>query len=154
TRSARGLTPREMFPYGETFSPGLLRLWQSTVGSPFAFGLTALVLVPAALLAPGWRVLGAWALALAAVSGIWSIGASTSFFGLYLALPAMRLFRLPFRQLFVTNFAVAIAAALGLSAVTRDDGAGSSRAPRMVALALMAIGLAGVLVLVRRGWPL
>jgi hypothetical protein len=150
TRSA-GLTDRTMFPRGD-LNPGPLRLWLSISGTPFAFGLLALALAPAALLAPRRHAIGVWALGVAVLSGAWALGRATPLFDLYLALPAMRLFRIPFRQLFVPDFAVAIAAALGLAAVTGD--APARIMSRAVAIVLMALGLVGVFVLARRGLTL
>jgi hypothetical protein len=112
TRSA-ALADRTMFP--TAFNPGLTRMWQTFADSPSAFGLLVLALVPAALLAPDRRAIGVWAIVVTIVGGAWALGRATPLFDLYLALPGLRLFRLPFRVFFVPDFAIAIAAARSAS---------------------------------------
>jgi hypothetical protein len=153
TRATEGLTDLTMQAWTTSATPILLR--HTIAGTPFALGLIALALAPAAVLAPGRRVIGAWALAVTALSAAWARGRLTPLFDLYLALPALRLFRDPGRLLFVTDFAVAIAAALGLSAVVGRPDPDPSQAQgwrRIAPIALVALALAAVLELVRRGW--
>jgi hypothetical protein len=155
TRAAGGLDDKTMFPIAPMLTPALPMIGrQSIAGSAFSFGLLALALAPAAALAPARRVLGWWALVLAVLSAAFALGRYLPVFDLYLMLPGMRLFRNPARLLFVTDFAVAIAAALGLAAVTGPPTSGSNARDwrRLAAIVVMALALAGLLELVRRGW--
>lgn len=156
TRASDGLTDLTMFPFSPWMTPATSVLWRESIeGTPYAMGVIALALVPVAVLAPARRVLGVWALALAALSATFALGRLTPLFDLYLALPALRLFRNPGRLLVVTDFALAIAAGLGLSALSarREPDGAPARAWRLaVPVVGMALGLAGVLELVRRGW--
>jgi hypothetical protein len=151
TRASAGLSDRTMFPLAAWRTPATTILReQSVAGTPYAVGVVALSLVPAAAAAAGHRAIGVWALAMLVLSGLAALGRVTPLFDVYLALPALRLFRNPGRLLIVTDFAVAIAAAVGLSAVLGRGRAGDGR-PLLPAV-LAALGLAGVIVLMRRGW--
>jgi hypothetical protein len=150
-----------MFPFSAYLPPAAMIFWrQSIEGTPWALGIVALALAPAAIFAPGNRAIGIWALLAFFVSGAWSLGRVLPFFDWffdwYLKVPAMRLFRNPSRLLVVSDFAVAIAAALGLSAVVgRPPSSGDSRIggwSRASAVVVMALALAGVMQLVRWGW--
>jgi len=156
TRAAEGLTDRTMFPVAPWVTPATSVLWRQTIaGTPYALGVMALALVPAAMLAPGRHVIGWWALGVTALSAAWALGRLTPLFDVYLALPALRLFRNPGRLLIVTDFAVAVAAALGLSAVigrARPDASPAGRRNHVLPIVLTALALAAVMELVRRGW--
>jgi hypothetical protein len=141
------LVERELFPYVPGLTPAVRILWWETIsGATTAFGIVVLTLLPAAVLAPGLRVVGCWALGVAALSQAWALGRHSPLFDLYLATPGLALFRNPARILFVTDFAVAVAAALGLSAATGCAPADTPEArPRAPTVALMALALATVL---------
>jgi len=151
TRDPQGLTDQTMFPISAFLTPGMIFLRGHAIsGSLLAFGLFALAIAPAAVLARDRRAIGWWAVGLAVLTMAWSLGRYTRLFDLYLALPALRLFRNPQRMLFVTNFAIADAAALGLATLTDEEARGPRR--RLLPIAVMALALLGLGDLIRLGW--
>jgi hypothetical protein len=151
-RAAGGLDDKTMFPVSSMLTPAHAMIGRlSIAGSPFAFGVIVLALAPAAVLARGRRVVGWWAILLTLLAAAFSLGRYTPLFDLYLALPALRLFRNPARLMIVVDFALATAAALGLSALLGDGDPGPPRR-RVLPAAVAALALAGVVELARRGW--
>src|SRR5262245_27610156 len=94
---------------------GVLR--SMVADGPFAWGVVALALAAVAGGSRRHRTLGWWALVMTAVTVVFALGTLTPFFALYRRLPFLGLFRLPDRLLGITDFTLAIAAAVGLDAV-------------------------------------
>jgi hypothetical protein len=139
----RHLSPEAMSPFGH-LSPAVGILTSALIaGSPFAFGVTALALAAVAPLTRRHRTLGWWALGLAVSSALLALGPMTPLFRLYQALPFLGSFRFPDRLLGLTDFALAIVAAVGLNTLT--SGQRSTHA--MVAI----LGTLVVFVLAWRG---
>lgn len=145
TRVTRELAEEVMFGFGPLLSPALPILGLESIEGTFhAFGVVALALIPAALFAPAHRAVAVWAVGLALLTAVFSIGRWTPLFDLYTALPALRWFRNPDRVLIVTNFTAAIAAGLGVEAIAGPMATVSSSGGRRgwaVAAALLALGL-------------
>jgi hypothetical protein len=136
----RDLTPEAMAPYGP-LSPAVGILTTASItGSPFAFGVTALALVAVAPFTRRQRTLAWWTLGLAIFGAIVALGPVTPLFRVYQALPILGSFRFPDRMLGVTDFALAMAAAVGLDALARG-----ARAHRTIAIA-------GALLVFVLGW--
>src|SRR5262249_27046583 len=119
----RDLAIETMQPYG---SVHVLTLANVLAGEPFAWGAAALALAATATTAGRHRALAWWAVGWAVLSGL---------FALYRSLPFLGWFRFPDRIIGVTDFAVAVAAAVGLAAVDGDEG----RSPRIAALVTLAV---------------
>ena len=151
----RELAPEAMFPFG--VSPARFILTLGAIGGePFAEGVTALALGAVALLTRRHRTLAWWAITLCALTATFALGAQTPLFRFYLALPLLGGFRFPDRLIGMTDFAFAIAAAIGLDVVSgAEEGHGDaerSRAGRSRAV-LAALAMVGVVfVLARRGY--
>jgi hypothetical protein len=114
-------------------------------GDPHAYGVVVLTVVVAALVTARHRALAVWAFVLAAISALFALASWGPLFRLYLALPFLSWFRYPHRILVLTDFAVAVAVAIGLDALLDDRD--RRRLPALVTLA----GLALVVVLAVRG---
>ena len=109
TRSLESLSPERMFPFAA----------QATTLLPSHWGLVGAALLPATLLARRHRALAFGALALCALTLLFSLGSRTRSFDVYLSLPLLGSFRQPSRILFVTDFFFALAAAIGFDAAIR-----------------------------------
>ena len=143
----RGTSGLDVQRMGAAISPAGGMLFQGAIaGSPFAYGVAALATGCAAILHRRARVAAVWAIVLAVVSAAFSLGTRTPLFALYQRLPAIGWFREPDRILAVTDFAIAVAAGIGIDAIAAAVGAGR-RAP----LVLTAAGLAAVVVAARGG---
>ena len=105
-----------MYPVGGL--PALTDIVQMAYGGGAAVVKPALVLAPFALLARG-RWLTAWALVVGALAVLLSLGPLTPAFRLYLVLPVLAWFRVPYRALLIANFCLGILAGLGVDALTR-----------------------------------
>jgi hypothetical protein len=149
TRAPRELEERAMFPISASFTPALIPLrFGAIAGMPSSWGVVALALGPAALLAARRRAVAWWALALAIATALVTLGDLTPLFAIYRRLPALGWFRIPSRLLTVTELGVALAAAFGLDAVA--GAAGGPRARAAAAVAALAAG--GVVWLALHGW--
>jgi hypothetical protein len=115
-------------------------------GDAHAYGVIALALVVVALLADRRRALALWAVGLAVLSALLALAGWGPLYRLYLALPLISWFRYPHRLLVLTDFAIAIAAALGLDTLLRVQGA-----RRWVAAGAGLAGLIAVVVLASLG---
>jgi hypothetical protein len=105
-----------MYPVGGM--PTIPDLVQMVFGGGSAVVKPALLLAPFALLARGgW--LTAWALVVGGLAVLLSLGPLTPAFHLYLVLPVLAWFRVPYRALLIANFCLGILAGLGLDALTR-----------------------------------
>ena len=122
TRATHTMTVEKMFPFGSA-GFGLIRNFFGGPSSSFA--VVALSLVPAALLAGRTRTVALWAALLGGLALCFALGPATPLFWLYLALPALSMFRHPHRILILTQFSVALLAAMGLDVI-----AAASRRPR------------------------
>jgi hypothetical protein len=129
----RDLTLDAMQPFGSIHA---LTLKALLAGDPFAWGVAALALATTAVADTRHRTLAWWAIGWATLSALFSLGADGPLFALYRHLPPLAWFRFPDRILGVTDFAIAIAAGIGLAGLG-DDGA-ARRAPALVALAAVA----------------
>jgi hypothetical protein len=105
-----------MYPVGGL--PALPDIVQMAYGGGAAVVKPALVLAPFALLARG-RWLMAWALVVGGLAVLLSLGPLTPAFHLYLVLPVLAWFRVPYRALLIANFCLGILAGLGVDALTR-----------------------------------
>ena len=146
-RPASTLSVSDMYPFGAPPPAHLWTFWLTPASS--VLSLTALAL---AALAPfaGSPALLVWALVLGGLALGFSAGPDGPLFGLYLALPLLSWFRVPHRVLIVADFALAIAAGLGVDAGARLV---RRRVPAVVlVLALVAVAAR---VEMRRptGWP-
>jgi hypothetical protein len=131
----RNISPEAMSPFG--ISPAAAILASSVIaGSAFSWGITALTLAAAAPLHRRARALAVWALVMTAVTVLFSMGDRTPLVHVYRALPLLGSFRFPDRLLGMTDFVLAIAAAVGLDAILRQStDVRGRRTPALVALA-------------------
>jgi hypothetical protein len=118
TRTTEGLSRMQAQGHGASFS---WLLSQIAVGSHISLGLTTLALAPAALVANRQRALVFWATAIALTSYVLALGSGTTIVEVYRSLPVLGWFRNPRRLLFLTNFALAILAAVSLEALLGRD---------------------------------
>ncbi len=130
-------------------TPAVVILRTAVADGPFAWGVTALALGAAACLTRRHRTLGWWAVAMTAITVVFALGPHTPVFELYRRLPFLGWFRLPDRMFFITDFTVAIAAAVGLDAVVERWRSDTS--PRWVAL-VGALGVLGAVIAARSGF--
>jgi hypothetical protein len=139
----RELGAEAMAPFG--ISPAAVLLGTTAIaGGAFSWGVVALALVAAALVAPHARVLGVWALLATALAVVVSLGDRTPLFAVYRALPFLGSFRFPDRALGMADFTLAIAAAVGLDAVV----AGGAERRRLAPLAAL-VGIVAIAALAR-----
>jgi hypothetical protein len=119
-------------------------------GDPHAYGVTALALAACAVATVRRRALAVFALGLAVITGLFAIAGWGPLFGVYLALPLLGWFRYPHRILILTDFAMAIAVAVGFDALARArDGTGRTS---RIAAGVAAGAIVVVAILARRGW--
>jgi hypothetical protein len=142
----RDLSPEAMAPFGAV-SPALFTLaYGAIAGGWFAWGAPALALAAAAPMGRRHRALAWWAAVVTVLTVVVSLGNRTPFFDLYRAIPLLGSFRFPDRALGFTDFAVAVAAGIGLDAVVDRQAAPTDRRPlRAGTAALVAIALIVVL---------
>jgi hypothetical protein len=167
SRTSEPLDPFKMFPVGGPLfgNPALQVLREAIAGSRMSFGVVGLALAVAAPFSAAHRGLAIWAIGWGGLSLMFALGPVTPLFDVYLALPSLAWFRSPDRILSVTDFAFAIAAAIGLDAVLAarrgriEAGAGASvrhEGPMIVTVlglvALSGLVLLGVCAPFRR-WP-
>ena len=124
SRPIHGLAPDTMYPLG---NPGLSLLKSAITGAHTSFGVLGLSLAPAALLGTRSRPLTLWATAVGVLGLAFALGPVTPLFQIYLALPFLSWFRGPYRLLVLSDFCLAVLAALGLDIVA---GATAVDAPR------------------------
>jgi hypothetical protein len=136
----RAISPEAMSPFG--ISPAAAILASSAIaGSAFSWGVTALALATTALLHPRARALAGWALVMTTVTVVFALGDQTPLVHVYRALPFLGSFRFPDRLLGMTDFVLAIAAAVGLDAIlSRSAGPPRRRTPASMAL-VSVVGL-------------
>jgi hypothetical protein len=141
-RATEELARPYMFPMGN-MGPGLLRaILADRSPSLSALGVA---LVAAAVVAPRGRAVALWALVVGALATAFAMGGRTPLFRLYLALPLVDWFRIPARILFLTDFCLAVAAAVGLHALgARCRAARGGVLPFVVAAAALALAGAAV----------
>ncbi len=152
----RGLLPLAlMLPYGrvgfETVADAFRFVTVARPASPqllFTFGVAGLGLALCAPLSRRARTLGWLAWLLGALALVFALGPATPFFDLLIRLPELGSFRSPWRVLFVADFAIAVAAAVGLDALLARFGGAASNAPGRALHPVTAIaGLALAVVL-------
>lgn len=135
TRTTESLTRVQAQTVGAKAS---FLLGQALIGGHVSLGATLLALAPGALFLKRRRALAVWALLVALATYALAVGTSTSLVEVYRALPVIGWFRNPRRLLFLTNFALAILAAISCDGILRR-GEGSRVASGVavgVALAL------------------
>ncbi len=135
-------------PFG-TLSPAMLILGGALAGGPFTYGVTALALAATALLTPRRRAIALWAVGMSVLTALLALGPNGPIFWLYQRLPFLGMFRFPDRIIAVTDFTVAVAAAIGLDAVAGARRPGGTR-PVVPIVALVALG--ALVALAARGW--
>lgn len=113
-------------------------------GVSFTFGVLGIALAAAAPFASRARRLGLVMLGLGALALIFALGPATPVFELLLRLPELGTFRNPWRVLFVADFAIAVAAAVGLAGLLARlerhvPAAGVQRGRRMAGVAGVAV---------------
>lgn len=136
------LSPEAMAPYG--LSPAAEILTRSAIaGSAFSWGVTALALALTAAVAEQRRALAWWAIGMTGLTIVFALGDRTPLFPLYRAVPLLGSFRFPDRLLGITDFVLAIAAAVGLDAVTRAAGTRRRTAPVVALIATAALAAVG-----------
>jgi hypothetical protein len=114
------LSVEAMSPFGAV-SPAWHILTSGTIaGGPFACGVAALALVAAAPFTRRSRALAGWAIGLGMLTATLALGPHGPLYGLYRMLPALDSFRFPDRMLALTDFAFALAAAIGLDVIRGD----------------------------------
>ncbi len=152
TRDATALPAGAVSPYG-TLAAGLFSE-KPVVGHALSYGVLVLALAGVATLTGRHRALGLWAVGLAIVAAVFSLGPGTGPFELLRALPGMAMFRGLDRILLLVDFGVAVAAGVAVDALARG-GARARRTPIQLAFDLAPALAAGALVLwhVRRGTP-
>jgi hypothetical protein len=134
----RAISTEAMSPFG--LSPAAAILASSAIaGSAFSWGVTALGLAAIAVLNRRARTLAVWALVMTAATMVLSLGDTTPLGRVYRALPFLGSFRFPDRLLGMTDFVLAIAAAVGFDAVAeRAAGPRDDRGPVLAALVAVA----------------
>ncbi len=122
---------------------------RNSSGTAFHFGVVGVALLPAAWFYGRNRVMYCSISALGILVLLFCLGPVTPFFQLYLSLPLLDSFRLPYRLRFVTDFCFVIAAAGGLDAVVRSVSAarvpGTALGGRATWIAIGAAFVAAVL---------
>lgn len=142
----RELSPEAMSPFGNLSAAQLILANGAIAGSPFSYGITALALAAVALCTRRQRIIALWATGLCLVSVAFAFGPQSPLYDVYRRLPLLGMFRFPDRILSVTDFAFAIAAAVGLDAVIRPDATDGDRPTRTRIAALGAAVVVAVLV--------
>lgn len=132
----RDLSPQARGTY---LSPAAALLAHSLIaGGAFSWGIAALALATIAPFNRRSRAVAWWAIAIGVLAVLFALGDRTPLVHLYLALPFLDAFRFPDRALGVTDFAVAVAAAVGLDAVLSADAGVPRRRAATVALGTVA----------------
>lgn len=152
TRSTSQLPANVLSPIGNPAVTILERF--PIVGMPHSFGVVPLVLVAVATL--GGRHLGllVWVFLVGTVSAVFALGTETPLFGIYRALPGLGMFRGPDRILLLTDFSLAVAAAIAIDVLVRGPDVSTSRRARVaVAAPTLVAAAAWALVHVRLGTP-
>jgi hypothetical protein len=120
TRATHRLDLALLFQFGD---PGLSVLRDLVTGSALSFGVIGLALAPAALLERRHRTLVFWALTVGGLAFMFSLGPATPLFRAYLDLPALAWFRTPHRIRVLSDFSLAVLAAVAVAALfERSDG--------------------------------
>ena len=124
TRSFEPLSFEAMFPSGwpreSIYRAFLIIISDSTLQLESPFGVTALLLVPFAILSPKRRLVVGLFILLLVVFGV-ALGPASPLFDLYLMLPGVGSFRQPTTKLLlIVGFLVAMLAAFGLDALMRS----------------------------------
>lgn len=124
-----------MLPYGRVGFETLAEAWRFiSVSRPAApdllgpFGVVGLALAALGLWPGPSRRVGIVMLCIAALSLAFALGPATPLFDVLIRLPELGAFRSPWRVLFVADFALAIAAAVGATAMLSFAGHRSARA--------------------------
>jgi hypothetical protein len=94
----------------------------------------------AALALGGRRHRGIFYAVAGVLYGVLAFGPATRLFDLYLLLPGASMFRIASRFLWISGFCFAVLTALGVEAVSGRRAAGAGYLPRLVVVALVAIG--------------
>ena len=137
-RQAEPLSLGTMYPWGIPSPTTLLR----TLGAsrPLALAITGVVLAPFALAHRGRRRLALWALISGLCFTALALSPLTPVFDLYRALPGLAWFRGPNRLLFVSQFCLAVLAAVGFDVVVSRRAAPGALAA-LVGVALLDMAL-------------
>jgi hypothetical protein len=132
-RQAEPLSLGAMYPWGIPSPASLLHTL--VAGRPLALGIAAVALAPLALAHRGQRRLALWALIFGLLATALALSPLTPVFDLYRALPGLAWFRGPNRLLFLSQFCLAVLAAVGFDAVV------SRRAATGALAALVGVAL-------------
>lgn len=138
-RQAEPLSLGAMYPWG---IPAPTTLLATLVASrPMALALVGAALGPLALVHRGQRRLGLWALVLGVVATALALSPLTPLFDLYRALPGLAWFRGPNRLLFLSQFGLAVLAAIGFDVAVSRRRAAAATLAALVAVALLDMTL-------------
>ncbi len=136
----RDLTTEAMSPFG--ISPAAAILASSAIaGGAFSWGVTAPALAVVGFWHPRLRALAAWALVMAAATIVFALGDATPLAHVYRVLPFLGSFRFPDRLLGMTDFVLAIGAAVGLDAVVASAAEARPRPARVALTAVVALAI-------------
>jgi hypothetical protein len=139
TRSSSTLPANVLSPIGNPAVTILSRF--PIVGLPHSFGTAPLVLAALAALGGRHVALLLWAEILGIVTAVFALGTSTPWFWIYRALPGLGMFRGPERVLLLTDFAVAVAAAIAVDGLVRGPDPATPPRRRAI-LAALSLGAA------------
>jgi hypothetical protein len=133
---------RALHPLGGSRAELWTFVTNQTTGPGSRFSPVALVLLAAVPFARGRRALGWWCLLVGGFALVLAEGPLTPIFPVYFALPAIAWFRNPGHLLLLTDFTIAIAAAIALDVLwTRDAGGGRRFGAARLAVVATAIAL-------------
>jgi hypothetical protein len=136
TRSTSTLPANVLSPIGNPAVTILSRF--PIVGLPQSFGVAPLVLAALAALGGRHVALLVWAAVMGVVTAVFALGTATPWFSIYRALPGLGMFRGPERVLLLTDFALAVAAAIAVDGLVRGPDLATPPRRRMV-LATIAL---------------
>jgi hypothetical protein len=138
-RQAEPMSLGAMYPWGIPSATSLLR--DLVMGRPLALAVAGAALAPLALAHRGQRRLALWALLFGFFFTALAVSPLTPLFDLYRALPGLAWFRGPNRLLFVSQFCLAILAAIGLDAVAARRRTAATALAALVAIAFLELAL-------------
>jgi len=144
TRGAKQLAVAAIFPFGGSGPTLATFVYEQTLGHGRRFSVAALALLVAAPFVHRHRAIAWWAVLFGGAALVLSHVASTPFLGVYLALPALSWFRNPFQLLLLTDFCIAVAAAIVLDSVSGppEEARGRSLGRWVVFAAAVALAVA------------
>jgi len=143
TRALRQLDTDALFVLGGAHASLETFLTEQTLGAGERFSLVALPLLAAVPFVRRQRALGWWCLLLGGAALVLACGPETPFFRIYFALPGLSWFRTPSQLLLLTDFTLAMAAAIALDALWVQTTVADGRTGRVVSrLAVVAAAVA------------